>query len=143
MTPSAVIDFTGQYDQVAFTAPAPDSQGPDALHHYQLYLAPNGDLTLESISDLALDQSQGGDKLVLLHGVTNLDLAYFAAAGSGPAQWLSHWEQRATLPRLVRIRLGFAPRDRRQWPDLIIRPAATLDSACAIDANTGRCRGRS
>ena len=143
LTPTAIIDFDGRFDQVAFIAPAPQAQGPGALYHYQLHLAPNGDLVLESISEMALDASPAQNRLVLMRGVSSLDLAYFGPAGPhGAGQWQNSWEQQSILPQLVRVRLGFGPRDPRQWPDLIIHPAATLDSSCAIDVNTGHCRGR-
>jgi hypothetical protein len=32
--------------------------------------------------------------------------------------------------------------DPRVWPELIVHPAATVDSLCVIDAATGDCRGR-
>jgi hypothetical protein len=143
LTPEAVIDFNGQYNEMAFTAPAPQSRAPDALYHYRLALGANGDLTLDSSSDLAGDAGQAQDHLVLLRRVASLDIAYFGPPGPGGAgQWVNHWDQQPNLPRLVRVRLDFAPEDRRQWPDLIVRPASTLDSACAIDPHTSHCRGR-
>jgi hypothetical protein len=44
------------------------------------------------------------------------------------------------LPELVRIRVGFAPGDRRVWPDLIIRPAVTIDGTCRVNRTARQCR---
>jgi type II secretory pathway pseudopilin PulG len=142
-TTTAQIDFDGKNNELDFSAPPPQSHGPDALYHYRLFLAGNGDLRLDASDDLALDQSHPADQSVLAHNVTGLDLAYFGPGGQpNQSAWSSHWQQAATLPLLVRVRLSFAGGDRRFWPTLIVRPAATLDSSCVIDVNTGLCQGR-
>jgi len=142
-TQSAMIDFDGRADEIDFSAPPPQSHGPDAPYHYRLHLSGGGDLRLDAGSDLELNQSRPVSSVVLLRGVSSLDVAYF---GPDPmtksAAWLGHWQQQPVLPRLVRVRLGFPPQDRRSWPTLLIRPAATIDSTCVIDANTGDCQGR-
>lgn len=140
---AAQIDFDGRNDELDFTAPPPQAHGPDAPYHYRLYLSGGGDLKLDAASDLALDQTRPASSVVLLHGVGSLDVAYFGPdSQTTGAAWSSHWQQQPVLPRLVRIRLGFASRDPRTWPTLLIRPAATIDQACVIDANTGACQGR-
>lgn len=140
---SAMIDFDGRADEVDFTAPPPQAHGPDAPYHYRLYVSGGGDVRLDAASDLAIDQTRPVSRVVLVRGVSSLDIAYF---GPDPltkgAAWVEHWQQQPVLPRLVRIRLAFPARDRRTWPTLLIRPAATIDSACVVDANTGACQGR-
>jgi hypothetical protein len=143
-TPLAMIDFDGTGDRLEFSAPPPSAHGPDGMFRYRLYLAGDGELRLDGFSDLALDQSQPASRDVLLNGVTTLDVAYFGERVSGaPATWTDHWQQAASLPQLVRVRVGFGPGDHRHWPTLIVHPAATIDSACVIDPNTGGCQGRS
>jgi general secretion pathway protein J len=142
-TPAAMIDFDGTNDELEFVAPPAQSRGPDALLHYRLYLAGDGDLKLDETSDLTLDPRKAINQIVLLHGVAGVELSYFGANGQpAAAGWASHWQQQAVLPLLVRIRIAFSARDRRAWPTLIVRPAATIDSACVIDVNTGACQGR-
>jgi general secretion pathway protein J len=137
-----VVEFDGDADRVAFMAPPPAAEAPSALRHYTLLLSPSGDLTLNSISDVAADASQT-ERVVLLRGVSSLHLDYFGAtAADGQTAWRQHWAQQSSLPRLVRMRLEFPQGDRRVWPTLLVAPAATLDSLCVIDANTGGCRGR-
>jgi hypothetical protein len=40
------------------------------------------------------------------------------------------------------VRLTFEPGDARQWPDLIIRPQATIDVDCKLNPITHHCNGR-
>jgi general secretion pathway protein J len=55
----------------------------------------------------------------LIGGVRRIELAYWgAAAPDQPAAWQGQW-QGPSLPELIRVRVLFAKRDRRHWPDLI------------------------
>jgi len=137
-------DFSGEEKTVEFLAPADEAHGPDALRRYTLGLTPAGELVLRSASDLAADpQHPAVQSVVLLRGVRNLELGYFGPTlvDSAP-RWRGLWDSQPTPPELVRIRLAFAPGDRRVWPDLIVHPAATIDSGCVLNAATGRCGGR-
>jgi len=136
-------DFDGVADKVMFLAPPRDVQAPSALRRYQLSVASNGDLVLSSVSDLAPAQNAPGENLVLLHNVQGLDIAYFGVAPpDNRLGWRFAWEQRPAPPRLIRIRVQFAPQDPRVWPELLIKPFATVDTMCVLIVNTGKCRGR-
>ncbi len=50
----------------------------------------------------------------LLRGAQRVDLAYWGTAG-----WRTEWAD-ATLPKLVRLRVTFAPGDTRHWPDMVM-----------------------
>ena len=77
----------------------------------------------------------------LVSGAAALTIGYF---GVGPPdnerRWRGFWIDRPAAPELVRVRVSFPPGDPRRWPDLIVRPLATVNSACRIDAVTGTCR---
>jgi general secretion pathway protein J len=138
------VEFDGQPDRLTFYGPPPDADAPDALQHYALGVTTAGVLQLTRVSELADEPAASTKALPLLRGVTGLAIDYFGAAPpDNQPRWRPRWEQLDTLPRLVRLRVGFAPGDRRVWPDLIVAPAATLDSLCEIEASTGACRGRS
>lgn len=144
LTSPPQIDFDGLADQADFMAPAAAARGPDALWRYHLALDPNGDLVLYGRSDLAIDQQRYSERQVLLRGAGALGLAYFGPSPpDGLARWQDRWSGQQTLPWLVRVRVDFPPGDPRRWPDLIVRPAAQLDSACVVDPSTGNCHGRS
>jgi general secretion pathway protein J len=137
------VDFAGAADSIEFLAPPPLATGPSALRRYRLSLN-SGDLVLASHSDVAADpRAPFGDDQVLLRGVQALDIAYY---GAGPADavkaWRYLWKTRPEPPELVRIRVDFAQGDRRQWPDLIVRPLADVDSQCVFDHAGEGCRGR-
>jgi general secretion pathway protein J len=136
-------DFFGAANGVSFLSPPRDIHAPSGLIRYTLALAPNGDLVLSALSDLAIDPKAPGDPLVLLHNVQQLDIAYFGVAPPDkvPA-WHEQWQFQATLPLLMRVRVQFPPEDTRAWPDLLIKPITTVDSMCVLTVMTGKCRGR-
>jgi general secretion pathway protein J len=136
-------DLDGTADKLMFLAPPRDVAAPSALRRYQLAVAPNGDLVLSSLSDLTPDPKTPPDNLVLLHNVQGLDIAYYGVAppDNRPA-WRFAWELRPAPPQLIRIRVQFAPQDPRVWPELLVKPAATVDSMCVLMIRTGKCRGR-
>ncbi|HEX4183567.1 MAG TPA: prepilin-type N-terminal cleavage/methylation domain-containing protein [Caulobacteraceae bacterium] len=137
-------DVEGSNWRLTFTAPPAESDRPGAMRRYRLSLDERGDLVL----GVGLARSEPGAEpsftdRTLLRNVGGLDISYFGPGASGGApQWRPDWTRRATPPELIRIRLLLPPGDRRLWPDLIIRPAATVDAQCIIDPETGECRGR-
>ncbi len=131
------VFFAGESDHVTFLAPAPAAAGRQVLQRYDLTVSAEGDLVLASRSDLALDPAGAQRREILLHGVDAISLAYY-----GGSAWLPRWQSRATLPELVRLRVAFQSGDARFSPDLIVHPAATVDSLCVLDVRTGHCRGR-
>lgn len=136
-------DFFGASNGVNFLSPARDIDGTQGLIRYTLQLAPNGDLVLSALSDLAIDPKAAGNPLVLLHNVQQLDIAYFGVAppDKDPA-WHDQWQQKPALPLLMRVRVEFPPEDPRAWPELLIKPFATVDTMCVLTVMTGKCRGR-
>ena len=136
-------DFDGVADKMMFLASPRDVGAPSALRRYQLAIAPNGDLMLSSVSDVAADPTKPDENLVLLHNVQGLDIAYFGVAPpDNRPTWRFAWEQRPGPPQLIRIRLQFAPQDPRVWPELLVKPFATVDSMCVLMVTTKTCRGR-
>jgi len=136
-------DFDGSSTWLEFMAPPSAAQGRGPMRRYRLTVDAQGDLTLESISELALTSSGWTERQVLMQGVQAIDLAYFGPTTPGAApDWHDEWTAQSALPSLVRIRLGFPPGDRRRWPDTVVKPAADIDTECVILAATGGCLGR-
>jgi general secretion pathway protein J len=137
------VDFEGDETVMTFLATPPDSGRPATLRQYDLRVTAGGDLLLSSVSDLAANTGAVQLDQTLLRGVQQLDLAYFGPIASDQVgRWRTNWNQQPGLPRLIRLRVTFPPGDPRQWPDLIIAPAATIDSECVLEVSTHRCRGR-
>jgi len=135
-------DVDGDTRQFTFIAVPPDAQRPAAMRRYRVSLNDAGDLVLAWAPDDGAGQGAFTDQ-VLLRRVDGLEIGYFGPPRpNDPPQWQETWSRQATPPELVRIRVIFGPADRRTWPDLIVRPAATVDTSCLIDADTGKCGGR-
>jgi general secretion pathway protein J len=141
----AYTDIDGSNWRLTFTAPPAESDRPGAMRRYRLSLDERRDLVLGV--GLALPGSAVEPSFTdqtLLRNAGGLDISYYGPQANGAApQWRPDWTRRATPPELIRIRLLLPPGDKRAWPDLIIRPAATVDAQCIVDAGTGECRGRS
>lgn len=143
-TSAPYADFRGLANRLNFLAPPPEVERPQALRRYDLSLNTNGDLLLSSWSDIAADPEHPAIvSVVVLHAVQGIDIAYFGtAAPDFTPRWRSEWIQQPSPPRLVRVRLAFAPGDRREWPDMIVKPAEDVDTRCVLEVSTGKCGGR-
>jgi general secretion pathway protein J len=135
-------DFEGDANGVSFFAQPRDSQRPSAIRHYHIALGTDGSLTLSSTNSIASDATAPGENQVLLRGVQSMDVGYFGPGPDGAPGWQLRWKEQSAPPQLIRVRVQFAPGDGRQWPDLLIKPAVTVDTLCILNTATGRCRGR-
>ena len=141
-----IVDATGDASSFTFFAPAFDADQPAPLQRYRLLVTAAGDLTLLTANglddrfDFERSSLAGWRPITLLTGVKAFSIAYFGPSmGGGPGRWQTQWTKRPQPPELVRINIVFAEPDLRNWPDLIIRPRATVNTACRIDALSGRC----
>jgi prepilin-type N-terminal cleavage/methylation domain-containing protein len=143
-TAAPYADFRGLSNRLNFLAPPPEVARPQALRRYDLSLGAAGDLILSSWSDVAADPDHPAiTSVVVLRGVQAMDIAYFGVAPpDNTPRWRPAWIEQPAPPRLVRVRLAFASGDHREWPDMIVKPAADVDIRCILDIATGRCGGR-
>jgi general secretion pathway protein J len=148
-TLAPVVDLRGGPNIVSFFAPAAPAERPSSVARYRLLRSAPGDVVLYAVSDLSdrvnayAPGEAGWTPTVLLTGVAALDMGYFGAAPpDNQRRWRSEWVERQQPPELIRVRIAFEPGDTRRWPELIVRPAATVNSACRIDSFTGRCIGQ-
>jgi general secretion pathway protein J len=141
------VEIEGSPDVFAFIAPPPARQQPDAPTSYRLQLNPAGDLVLRGTS--TLDPDSGAptapfEETLVVPRVAALRIAYFGRDPNSPTRrWLGFWRDRPQPPELVRIAVDFPAGDPRVWPDLVVRPRASVNTLCRIDAMTGRCEGNS
>jgi general secretion pathway protein J len=136
------VDFHGFAGRMVFLANPPQAQRPGALRRYTLGLNTRGQLVLLQVSDVA-PQGTPPAVQVLLEGVRAFDIAYFGADGPDNVRgWRRQWDGQEALPEVIRIRVGFEPGDARVWPDLLIRPRATIDTECLLNPITHACKGR-
>jgi len=136
------VRFQGKPDGIVFLTTPPKEMPGAGIRAQGLVLTAAGDLVLTSTQPVAGEAKAPVETATVLTQARGLDIAYFgAAAPDGVARWRSSWVNQTSLPSLVRIRLEFAPGDRRRWPDLMVHPAPTIDSACLLQVGSGRCRG--
>jgi general secretion pathway protein J len=80
----------------------------------------------------------------LLDGVAALSIDYLELVrldnGQFEPLWRESWTNRHKLPALVRVRVQFAPGDRRQWPELVVAPRISADANCVFDVVSQMCR---
>lgn len=143
-----IADIRGESTIVSFFAPAPPADRPASLMRYRLTRSSEGELVLFALPDTTAGVDPyapgqaGWTPQVLLTNVERLELAYFGnLPGEARREWRDRWIERGAPPELVRIRVSFFEGDRRQWPDLIIRPAPTVNAACTVNPATGTCSG--
>jgi general secretion pathway protein J len=141
------VDANGDSTSFTFFAPPPDHAAPDALWRYRLTATAAGDLILFTASslddryDFASLESAGWQPIPLLHRVKALNISYFGGAErSTERRWQTRWLAREQPPELVRVRVQFDDGDVRHWPDLVVRPSATVNTACRIDPVSATCR---
>ena len=134
-------DFDGAASTITFLAEPRASVRPAALMRYEVALS-GDDLALIGTNDVASDPKTPTESQILLHGVQSVDMEYYGPGPDGTPGWQLRWKEQQSPPQLIRIRVQFAAGDGRQWPDLLIKPAANIDTLCVLNAQTGKCRGR-
>ena len=136
-------DFDGTASSVVFLSSPPEAGRPAPVRRYTLGVDTSGALMLASISDVGPPERAPVTREALLHGVRGLDVAYFGPQPpDGGRRWGRVWHAQPSLPEAIRLRVVFGADDRRRWPDLIIRPRATIDVACLLNPVTHHCKGR-
>lgn len=141
-----IVDAQGDARVMSFAAPPLPRLGADALQRYRLIVTPAGDLMLYTASTLD-DRIDLRDRALigwqpnrLLRGVRDIELSYFGPDRfSASGRWQKLWIDRPQPPTLIRVRLTFSDNDPRYWPDLIIRPRATVNAVCRIQRVSSRC----
>jgi len=143
-----ITDIHGDAALLSFFAPAPPAERPASLMRYRLARSSEGELVLYALPDITAGIDpyapgvSGWTPQVLLTNVERLEIAYYGSLPGGTRRdWRTSWIERGAPPALIRIRVAFFEGDRRQWPDLIIRPAPTVNASCAVDPETGTCSG--
>ena len=140
---SPYADMDGKADLLFFVAPASPDRQPDALADFRLSLSTGSELVLSSTSDIAAAKNPARDDRILLRNVSRIEFAYFGIAPpDNTRRWRARWYQRPSPPELIRLRVAFGANDRRIWPDLLVRPVATVDTQCVLNNANGQCKGR-
>lgn len=143
------VDVQGNRDFVGFYAAPTAAMRPAGMQRFRVSLSRAGVLTMYStpaqgsrVEPREVNMT-GWRADPLLDGVRSVTFSFFGPGPpDGARRWRDEWRDRPSAPELIRLRVAFEPGDRRRWPDLIVRPAATLGTACQLDPLTGRCQGQ-
>ncbi len=119
------IAFDGEADSVEFTALTPAYLAPGGWHVLKVAFE-RRDAAGRLVLSWRLVRADEGDdgplasgRAVLLEGVKSVEFGYFGAAAEGDRpQWHERWQDAASLPALVRLRIAFA--DGKRAPDLLV-----------------------
>lgn len=144
---SASHGLVGNDDNFALTAPAAAHLGGVGHYRYALALKEGGGLevgwALDRNGANAPSETSGGHEEIL-DRIQSVSIAYLELVERGNGQielnWRETWIDKRELPALVRIRVEFAPGDRRQWPELVVAPRISADANCVFDVVSQMCR---
>jgi general secretion pathway protein J len=81
---------------------------------------------------------------VLLTGVESFSISYLELVELGNGQiephWRDSWLDQVSPPALVRVKVTFAPGEKRCWPELMVAPRISTDANCVFDVVSQMCR---
>jgi general secretion pathway protein J len=125
-TRGASAYLLGGSNAVDFVSELPEAIGRNGYCDIALRVTDDGRLMLHwrrHVHDVRDAAAQPGGEVELLRHVAAIELTYFAVPSDGePGGWRSTWVQPAAMPALIKLRLRFAPGDRRIWTDLLVAP---------------------
>lgn len=140
------VDFNGEQRTMTFLTQTPLSIAPGGMARMELSVQKNGavnDVVLSARPELAWSDENDTIKESLITGTSTVTFAYWGADNShGSGYWHRSWNNRATLPQLIRITVKFPAGDLRKWPDFLISPMIYVDQGCQFISLTQTCLGR-
>jgi hypothetical protein len=142
----ATMDVSGTDRMFDFFAAPSMGSGQGGIVKYRLLLTSAGDLVLFQAPeltdkfDLRSPGVVGWHASPILRGAASLSISYFGPTRSDPERkWRNFWQNSVAAPELVRVRVGFRTDDKRNWPDLVVRPLVTVRLDCDPEARTKTC----
>lgn len=127
-TPQAA--FIGNPNQIHFVSVMPDWIGQGGSHRVNIRQVGSQLIFSAQRSNTNIEQltvRRPTAETALVDGVRALEIAYYGRQGRDPElHWQKNWTERARLPRLIRIRVGFADQSPISWPELMIAPRLAL-----------------
>jgi general secretion pathway protein J len=125
------LDFEARTDRIEFVAPKTVGTGYSGLYRIAIKVVDDIDRDIGSkklvLSYKILTPDDGARfpgyefrEFIILDQFTDAEFAYFDDSGPGANHWLHEWEDKRTLPALIRLRIEHADSDDTVWPDLIV-----------------------
>jgi prepilin-type N-terminal cleavage/methylation domain-containing protein len=140
------VDFEGESNSMSFLTQAPQAIAAGGMARMALVAqndGPSKALVLSARPELAWTDESDTTSETLVSGISSAVFAYWGTDDpAGQAYWHPRWNDRPTLPSLIRISVRFPNGDLRKWPDLIIAPMIFADQGCQFSIVTQSCEGR-
>jgi general secretion pathway protein J len=94
-----------------------------------------------SHDDKDFSVAEEGEKTVLAKNIKDLAFAYFGAESDQKEPvWHDDWQSAERLPSLIRLRLTLESGE--TWPEMVVAPMVSTESACLWDDFFKRCVDR-
>lgn len=121
------VTLRGERDRVRFLAPRVTASLLGAVYAYDVHVRQGEDgkdLVLEYLRYTPEKRGNAGpeeDEVTLISDIANVEFAFFGVVRDGQdAAWHDSWEDEETVPRMIRVSVGFDRQDVRSWPALLI-----------------------
>jgi len=141
------VVFSGASEWLALVAPLPTAIASGVEAHQRFFVEGEGrSRALLMAWRLNLSASEEGallpeNRVRLLDHVRTLRFAYYGARDDTQApQWWGRWSGFTRLPDLVRVHVERDDPALPEWPDLVVEPKTTVNTACIFDAVASLCR---
>lgn len=145
-TDAAFVDFTGSSTRLRFLAPPPQVFAVGGRASFDLRADTQGGRTKLIVAigpEISGANARPIAEEILLDNVKSIAFSYFGSSGPQEAEsWLDTWQNRMTLPRLVRVHVEFSEGDPRIWPDLFVATQIAVDVSCNYDPVSKSCADR-
>lgn len=130
--PEQAGSFAGRRDRASFVGTAPARSMAPGMFQLTLGLKPDGQNHALSLIWRRIGLKPAGDDREdaepLLRGVRSIRFSYFGNPdGVDAPRWVDDWKNTRILPRLVRIEIEFADRQRSSWPAIVLPVGARSD----------------
>ena len=120
------IAFEGDFERLSFIAPLPIRRGQGGLYSFSLAVDEDEQLTIryypfDETADEIPDESKI-DQEILLDNVAEITFEYFGTVDdtSQTRSWQDRWQDRQTLPMLVRLNLETTDTINK-WPEMVVK----------------------
>ena len=145
--------FSGDREEVRFTAPLPGRVGLGGMWYYRLALSPVPgkqepalvlDRVIPDLDAFNMPTFADAERSVLADDIKALKISYLGrdkgmTFDTAPT-WRSRWDDTQLLPILIRVEV--TPQKGAPWPPLVIAPRAAPEAGCrAWDTIRTQCVG--
>lgn len=137
--PDGPIAFEGTEDRLLLVASLPPYPAAAGLYEVEFEIeskAAESELWLRRglyrPGDGNDDRSEPSERFLIYRGARNLAFSYYGSGegASSDPEWQEVWDERARLPKLVRLTFDGRDDGAGGWPDIVVRPRSSPAAVC-------------